>query len=517
MWAMAKKLSKTAGVARARKRSRRSVAPTAALERALAGGDRVAALASARGAWEASRAPALAELVERLSAQLSPGAADWSLSLRDTPPREVPAYLDSLVAESISFAEAQRRVEALAQLPPDPRVAAALTRMLLAPPFTAQRSRAFWEAIQQQLTGRHADPRTLVALEPVASTYTKIFGPTVMGHQMQGRVLQMVEALHARFAVLADDAAARSLVDALAAGSPPPEAAPARAVGEAELLAAVYENPDDDEPRLVLADWLLERGDPRGELISLQYRRHRGETLTPAEEKLEKKLLAAHTKTWLGPMYGVLLAKLNVLRRGFLDEGRLYPRSPASAAAANCPAWATVTRLSMSEVLTGDHGIDILTQPSFRHLRVLLKAPWDLAAALAGMRDHRLETLGITTYQDLERRTRGLFQPRGALFDPAGLPRLRRLVLELHGQPPPAPFAALWTSPLAARLARVSIHGFWPDLEEWTRFLTGEVEVTPSLPEVDLTRPGQEVRLRAGAHGRYVVAEPAAGQSDPVL
>jgi uncharacterized protein (TIGR02996 family) len=31
------------------------------------------------------------------------------------------------------------------------------------------------------------------------------------------------------------------------------------------LLQAVLASPDDDTPRLVYADWLEERGDPRGE------------------------------------------------------------------------------------------------------------------------------------------------------------------------------------------------------------------------------------------------------------
>jgi uncharacterized protein (TIGR02996 family) len=42
-------------------------------------------------------------------------------------------------------------------------------------------------------------------------------------------------------------------------------------VSDAErLLAAIHAAPDDDAPRLVYADWLQSRGDPRGELIALQ-------------------------------------------------------------------------------------------------------------------------------------------------------------------------------------------------------------------------------------------------------
>jgi uncharacterized protein (TIGR02996 family) len=33
------------------------------------------------------------------------------------------------------------------------------------------------------------------------------------------------------------------------------------------FLRMIQENPDDDAPRLVLADWLEERGDPQGEFI----------------------------------------------------------------------------------------------------------------------------------------------------------------------------------------------------------------------------------------------------------
>jgi uncharacterized protein (TIGR02996 family) len=37
-----------------------------------------------------------------------------------------------------------------------------------------------------------------------------------------------------------------------------------------ELLAKIHADPTDDRARLVYADWLLERGDPRGEFIALQ-------------------------------------------------------------------------------------------------------------------------------------------------------------------------------------------------------------------------------------------------------
>lgn len=53
------------------------------------------------------------------------------------------------------------------------------------------------------------------------------------------------------------------------------------------LIAEVVAHPDDDGPRFVLADHLLERGDPRGELIQLQCRGQ------PADD-----LLAQHGVEW---------------------------------------------------------------------------------------------------------------------------------------------------------------------------------------------------------------------------
>jgi uncharacterized protein (TIGR02996 family) len=75
-------------------------------------------------------------------------------------------------------------------------------------------------------------------------------------------------------------------------------------------IAAIRAAPDDDAPRLVYADLLAERGDPRGELIALQCR-----ASTPAVEKKIAALLARHPD-WARVPH----ARSAVLRRGFVDE-----------------------------------------------------------------------------------------------------------------------------------------------------------------------------------------------------
>lgn len=72
----------------------------------------------------------------------------------------------------------------------------------------------------------------------------------------------------------------------------------------AELHAAVLAAPDDDGPRLVYADWLIEHGDPRGELIVLQIARSRlpADDLKAAELKQrERALWDAHGESWFAP------------------------------------------------------------------------------------------------------------------------------------------------------------------------------------------------------------------------
>jgi uncharacterized protein (TIGR02996 family) len=68
------------------------------------------------------------------------------------------------------------------------------------------------------------------------------------------------------------------------------------------FLQIILENPDDDAPRLIYADWLEERGDPRGEFIRVQCelarlpQRHPGRA---ALEAREAQLLAEHENAWL--------------------------------------------------------------------------------------------------------------------------------------------------------------------------------------------------------------------------
>jgi len=92
-----------------------------------------------------------------------------------------------------------------------------------------------------------------------------------------------------------------------------------------ELEAAIDASPDDSEPSSVLADWLADRGHPRGELVALQLRAESDPALKAAADAH----LAAHASALLGPLaphqrtHDGEDREAFVWRRGFIDHARL--------------------------------------------------------------------------------------------------------------------------------------------------------------------------------------------------
>jgi uncharacterized protein (TIGR02996 family) len=92
---------------------------------------------------------------------------------------------------------------------------------------------------------------------------------------------------------------------------------------KADLQAAITANPDDDSPRLVFADWLLERGDPRGELISLQCASEQLDPADPQRQALEasaNRLLDRYGTTWTEPIRDRLGGHSVRWRRGMIEH-----------------------------------------------------------------------------------------------------------------------------------------------------------------------------------------------------
>ncbi len=423
--------------------------------------------------WQDDRAPELADLIERLSSRL-PAPKSWRLSSADAASTNLVAFLGTLTDGK--FADSLQRIQELEKLRADPRVASALTRLIVTPPFTAQSSREFWSSLYEQLGDRHADPRTLATVRPLVSEYLSTFGATKMGEAMQRRAGALVATLTERFPSppAADVAALLALVPAEKAAAPKKTTLGGKTLED--LLAAVYENPDDDGVREVYADALLELGDSRGEFIVLQFRRHRGETLTPAELKQEAALQKKHVKEWLGPLYDVLYTTHLEFRRGFLHAAQIRPVAKALPAARNHPAWSTLRELNMSTGGTNERGASLVIQPNARHVRVMTAVTFQVLDELAASTDvdRALEVLGIS-WLPLGRDADEDPVPSrawAATLTGKAFPKLRELHLGREAVGNPEAVSGLWSSPLGRRLELVRLSAWSLDKADALQFLS---------------------------------------------
>jgi uncharacterized protein (TIGR02996 family) len=90
-----------------------------------------------------------------------------------------------------------------------------------------------------------------------------------------------------------------------------------------QYLAAIQAAPDDDAPRLVYADWLQKRGDPRGEFIVVQCTlatmdEHQEDDVRADLQARQWQLFDAHAPAWLAELG--LEGDEGVFHRGFVEE-----------------------------------------------------------------------------------------------------------------------------------------------------------------------------------------------------
>jgi uncharacterized protein (TIGR02996 family) len=111
------------------------------------------------------------------------------------------------------------------------------------------------------------------------------------------------------------------------------------------FLQDIKENPDDDTPRLIFADWLEEHGDPRGEFIRVQCELSRTAVDDPRRDELARRqrvLRDPNEKAWLHPIPDVLQIG-RIFRRGLVQihmrKRNAFPQEPEALAATEAWAW----------------------------------------------------------------------------------------------------------------------------------------------------------------------------------
>ena len=212
-----------------------------------------------------------------------------------------------------------------------------------------------------------------------------------------------------------------------------------------EWVAWVMADPDDLGRRAPWADWLLERGDPRGELLALQLAER---ALTPKENKRVASLVKAHGMSWIGKLKGV--ADQLEFERGVLTGCRIAA-VPEGRVAPDDPHWATIERMTVpsytvapvlaARLLKCVPRLTALEEPSPAFLMDVMRAGAP-----------RLERVGFDVRFHV-----GLPSTDLELLAKAKLPALRGL--RVGGQPGNAVVSALVGLPWFGQLERLVVDG----------------------------------------------------------
>ncbi|WNZ60906.1 TIGR02996 domain-containing protein [Myxococcus sp. MxC21-1] len=392
------------------------------LERALAAFEHhedEEALQQLLSAWRESRSERLAQLIERLSALLPAwldpftGPVDLPLLVEDLLLLANNRYPRVLGTELIDHTDWSA----------DPRLTPVL--LALAPTPEAQQGRVFDHLCD--LLDHMSDPRSLGPLQALRAAL-----PPDTGYANR---LDVTLQRLARQQVSTPDTTTATLCAALEQALTRREEATARSAPLREsLLARVAAHPDDDGPRLVLADHLLEQGDPLGELITLQ-------CLPQRDEVRITRLLEVHGNRWAALLGPCVMHQSVRLERAFpvavtVAMGPNWRLLPPPG-----PCWSTVREVDWSGTGYAAQAA-CLAHPHLRHVTVLRQVNARLARRLGEhpLPVRRLELRGQLTHEEPD-----------VFAGLASLPQLSRVEVQ-EAEPQDVLLCA--SSPLARRLER---------------------------------------------------------------
>lgn len=148
----------------------------------------------------------------------------------------------------------------------------------------------------------------------------------------------------------------------------------------AAALAAIAEGPGEEGRRRVLGDLLLERGDPRGEFLLLQFLIAENQASGAIRKKADE-LWRAHRRAWMAGAEH-LLTQVK-LERGFPVEATLEPKATPEAlrAALGSPMLATLRKLRCAH--QGTAIVEAIASPRLRELREVVLNQRELFTAAA--------------------------------------------------------------------------------------------------------------------------------------
>lgn len=258
--------------------------------------------------------------------------------------------------------------EALAHWPDDPRLTVLLVKCLHAARWSGSRSRDLWTKITRRLVALR-DTRAIAALRDAAE------------HPPHFQGIAHTKWMQALLRQTADELAAAC--EGLSVASPSPWfLRPGAKTTHQATVEQVWARPDDDAIRLVVADALLEKGDPWGEFITLGFRLASKRKDQEEFEARSATLLNKHARVFGGPIAFIATRELWKFEKGFLTEvcaNRALVARRRWEEAAAAPHWATVRKVTIDEQHAPRWWLTALLQnPATAGLRSLVTPSVDL-------------------------------------------------------------------------------------------------------------------------------------------
>jgi uncharacterized protein (TIGR02996 family) len=344
-------------------------------------------------------------------------------------------------------------LEALTAFPSDPRIALALVELVEAAPYDTWTSENFYHPLLWYVE-QAMDVRTLPMLRRDLEREKSTYWRQGTKHLVASAAAQIERGFDASGPKLSsEDAAIVDELESIFASDRTRDEANTKS--EAEFLEAIYAAPDDDTVRAVFADWLTERGDPRGELIALQL----AGASTEKMRKREASLLKKHGKAWVGDLETGLSKHGRVFERGFLARAILDtdgdPKTPPKVF--SDVAWATVWSVRFAfSIEWRSLGAQLLALPSMRWVKDIAGVSLETMCSLARAEPRpRIESIEVDLGRDRDDAFRAAAQEIAAT---RALPGLKTLAV--HGDADAA--LLLLDGPLGAQLERFRIIG--PDV-----------------------------------------------------
>jgi uncharacterized protein (TIGR02996 family) len=302
-----------------------------AVEAAKAGELR-ACLNALLAVWRTTRFGEYGAAIERVSGILNDGiappwgkklGADWAALAAKRDIADVGRLADSALDGKPS--EAEPRLDEMVAWPEDPRIGRAVL-LAMHTSYFSDRSRA-WK-LTSELIVRNCDKRFVESMPEFAESGTD----NKAERSAKRRTAPLVTEAMAKLPNALPEANAALLKKLDAALDAYEKSLPST---ERRFLEDILASPDEDGPRQVYADWLTERGNPRGEYMSLQL-----QPKTPATEKRIKELHEQAARALIGPGVAIIWSNLSysltrdpIMQRGLLTRAELR---------FGCPDWLIV-------------------------------------------------------------------------------------------------------------------------------------------------------------------------------